>query len=180
MEKEMATHSSVLAWRIPGTVEPGGLLSVGSHRVGSNWSDLAATAAAGGKKTEKEQQNNKLGFCGFIAWSLRKHFFGLSWMFLSNWDRAHLLQSRGLWPIRLRTCHHCHDFDQKGCWWHQVCWWARLPCSHCSPSRGQFSVVAHVMHPRQFCFVFLEHNELLLLRYASTSQHLVILDSFKN
>ena len=34
LEKEMATHSSVLAWRIPGTVEPGGLLSVGSHRVG--------------------------------------------------------------------------------------------------------------------------------------------------
>ena len=34
LEKEMATHSSVLAWRIPGTVEPGGLLSVGLHRVG--------------------------------------------------------------------------------------------------------------------------------------------------
>ena len=34
LEKEMATHSSVLAWRIPGTAEPGGLLSVGSHRVG--------------------------------------------------------------------------------------------------------------------------------------------------
>ena len=34
MEKEMATHSSVLAWRIPGTGEPGGLLSMGSHRVG--------------------------------------------------------------------------------------------------------------------------------------------------
>ena len=34
LEKEMATHSSVLAWRILGTVEPGGLLSVGSHRVG--------------------------------------------------------------------------------------------------------------------------------------------------
>ena len=33
VEKEMATHSSVLAWRIPGTGEPGGLLSVGSHRV---------------------------------------------------------------------------------------------------------------------------------------------------
>ena len=40
-EKEMATHSSVLAWRIPGTVEPGGLPSMGSHRVGHNWSDLA-------------------------------------------------------------------------------------------------------------------------------------------
>ena len=34
LEKEMATHSSVLAWRIPGTGDPGGLLSMGSHRVG--------------------------------------------------------------------------------------------------------------------------------------------------
>ena len=34
LEKEMATHSSVLAWRIPGTAEPGELLSMGSHRVG--------------------------------------------------------------------------------------------------------------------------------------------------
>ena len=42
MEKEMATHSSVLAWRIPGTAEPGGLPSMGSHRVGHDWSDLAA------------------------------------------------------------------------------------------------------------------------------------------
>ena len=36
LEKEMATHSSVLAWRIPGTGEPGGLPSLGSHRVGHN------------------------------------------------------------------------------------------------------------------------------------------------
>ena len=42
LEKEMATHSSVLAWRIPGTGEPGGLPSTGSHRVGHDWSDLAA------------------------------------------------------------------------------------------------------------------------------------------
>jgi len=42
LEKEMATHSSVLAWRIPGTGEPGGLPSVGLHRVGHDWSDLAA------------------------------------------------------------------------------------------------------------------------------------------
>ena len=41
LEKEMATHSSVLAWRIPGTGEPGGLPSMGSHRVGHDWSDLA-------------------------------------------------------------------------------------------------------------------------------------------
>ena len=36
LEKEMATHSSLLAWRIPGTGEPGGLPSMGSHRVGHN------------------------------------------------------------------------------------------------------------------------------------------------
>jgi len=46
LEKEMATHSSVLAWRIPGTAEPGGLQSMGSHRVRHNWSDLAAALYA--------------------------------------------------------------------------------------------------------------------------------------
>ena len=46
LKKEMATHSSVLAWRIPGTGEPGGLLSMGSHRVRHDWSDLATAAAA--------------------------------------------------------------------------------------------------------------------------------------
>ena len=46
LEKEMATRSSVLAWRIPGTGKPGGLPSMRSHRVGHDWSDLAAAAAA--------------------------------------------------------------------------------------------------------------------------------------
>ena len=45
LEKEMATHSSVLAWKLPGTGEPGGLPSMGSHRVGHDWSDAAAAAA---------------------------------------------------------------------------------------------------------------------------------------
>ena len=44
LEKEMATHSSVLVWRIPGTGEPAGLPSMGWHRVGHDWSDLAAAA----------------------------------------------------------------------------------------------------------------------------------------
>ena len=44
LEKEMATRSSILAWRVPGTAEPGGLPSMGSHRVGHYWSDLAARA----------------------------------------------------------------------------------------------------------------------------------------
>ena len=41
----MATHSSILAWRIPGTADPGGLPSMGSHRVWHDWSDLATAAA---------------------------------------------------------------------------------------------------------------------------------------
>ena len=45
LEKEMAAHSSVLAWRIPGTAESGGLPPMGSHRVRHDWSDLAAAAA---------------------------------------------------------------------------------------------------------------------------------------
>ena len=45
LERELATHSSILAWRILWTVEPGGLLSTGSHRVGHDWSDLACVHA---------------------------------------------------------------------------------------------------------------------------------------
>ena len=48
----MATHSSVLAWRIPGTGEPGELPFMGSHRVGHDWGDLAAAAAKDGKRVD--------------------------------------------------------------------------------------------------------------------------------
>ena len=51
-EKERATHSSVLAWRIPGMGEPGGLPSMGSHRVGHDWSDAAAAAEEKISETE--------------------------------------------------------------------------------------------------------------------------------
>ena len=60
LEKEMATHSIILAWRIPGMGQPGGLPSVGSHRVGHDWSNAAAAAAAAwysdSKKLPAEQQ----------------------------------------------------------------------------------------------------------------------------
>ena len=58
----MATHSSVLAWRILGTGEPGGLLSMGSHRVGQDWSDLAVAAAQ--DLLELTPQNNVLFIIG--------------------------------------------------------------------------------------------------------------------
>ena len=50
LEKEMATHSSALAWRIPWTEKPGRLQSMGSNRVGHDWRDLAAAATHTGGK----------------------------------------------------------------------------------------------------------------------------------
>ena len=61
----MATHSSVLPWRIPGTGESGRLPSMGSHRVGHDWSDLAAAAAE-----EKAKQ------IIFIVINIIEKFFG--------------------------------------------------------------------------------------------------------
>ena len=71
LEKEMATNSRVLAWRIPGMEEPGGLPSIGLHRVGHDWSDLAA-AAGTSFKISKVYQNT-------CSWSLRKD--------ARNWSR---------------------------------------------------------------------------------------------
>jgi len=62
LEKEMATHSSVLAWRIPGMGEPGGLPSMGSHRVRHDWSDLAAAAAAGAASWDSQLQRRLSDF----------------------------------------------------------------------------------------------------------------------
>ena len=61
LEKEMATHSDILAWRIPGTEETGGLLSMGSHRVRHDWSDLAFMHAL-----EKEMATHS----GILAWRI--------------------------------------------------------------------------------------------------------------
>ena len=70
LEKEMATHSSVLAWRIPGTGEPCGLLSLGLHRDGHAWSDLAAAAAAAAEgMVGKLQESSSCAFSrGLRTW----------------------------------------------------------------------------------------------------------------
>ena len=59
LEKEIATHSSVLAWRIPGTEEPIGLLSMGLHKVGHDWRDLAAAAARSENNSNKKYIKKK-------------------------------------------------------------------------------------------------------------------------
>ena len=61
----MASHSSVLAWRIPGTGEPGGLPSMGSHRVGHDWSDLAAAVTS---PLEKEMATHSSILTWRIPW----------------------------------------------------------------------------------------------------------------
>ena len=65
LEKEMATHSSVLALRIPGTGEPGGLPSMGLQRVGYDWSDLAAAA-----ECEHNGKPKKLVWLALLQYSL--------------------------------------------------------------------------------------------------------------
>ena len=59
LEKEMATHSSVLAWRMSGTRDPGGLPSMGWHRVRHDWSDLAAAAAAAARQETQMGTRNE-------------------------------------------------------------------------------------------------------------------------
>ena len=72
----MATHSSVLAWRIPGMAEHGRLLSMVSHRVGHDWSDLAAVAAAvEGMRLEFEFAQNQ---CYILKYS-RQQFNVILW-----------------------------------------------------------------------------------------------------
>ena len=82
-EKAMAPHSSVLAWRTPGTGEPGGLPSMGSHRVRHDWSDLAAVAAASSWK------------CHFFALII----FAVVLLF-TCWVVSDTLRPRGLQPTR--------------------------------------------------------------------------------
>ena len=73
LEKEMATHSSVLAWRIPGTAGPGGLPSMGSHRVGHDWSDLAVAA------TVYIMSSGYVILLKVVPWPFRSSFSNTHW-----------------------------------------------------------------------------------------------------
>ena len=112
LEKEMATHSSILAWRIPGTGEPGGLPSMGSHRVGHDWSDAAAAA--------DKNDINRVRYLCFLQWTSldrkvtvnrmrvwqfhmpRKNLFEHNTARHANWPSGdllviHTLQATSLW-----------------------------------------------------------------------------------
>ena len=84
----MANHSSVLAGRIPGTAEPGGLLSMGLHRIGHDWNNLAAAAVHAIRnrivlRTQVSQQKSQPFF-------LSIHFFEDQLAFLRSWGCEHV------------------------------------------------------------------------------------------
>ena len=93
LEKEMATHSSILAWRIPGTGEPGRRLSMGSHRVGHDWSDLAAVAAAFMLLTEKKWRHNQFSSLSRV-WLFTTPWTALRQAYLSITNSQSLLKLR--------------------------------------------------------------------------------------
>ena len=92
----MATHSSVLAWRIPGMGEPGGLPPMGSHRVGHDWSDLAAAAAAAA--AGMFSVHNGKEDCGLVPKRRESHSF--FWVHIANlkglMDSNHPCQGDGV------------------------------------------------------------------------------------
>ena len=94
LEKEMATHSNILAWRIPWTGEPGGLPSLGSHRVGHNWSDF--TTAALYLKKHNVYLNFKIFYClkmPTIIWDFSKLYLFAS--------RGFPIDAEDCWLIRV-------------------------------------------------------------------------------
>ena len=104
LEKEMATHSSVLAWRIPGMGEPGGLPSLGSHRVGHDWSDSAAAAAHSSivhcnQCPSTDEWINKMGYINtMICYSILKMkeilIHATTWMNLKDIMLSEISQSQ--------------------------------------------------------------------------------------
>ena len=110
LEKEMATHSSVLAWRIPGTGEPGGLPSMGSHRVRHDWGNLAAGTLLFFSMIQRMLAIWSLVPLSFLnpAWisgSARfRYCWSLAWRILSITLIAHEMRRKGkIYPLECRV-----------------------------------------------------------------------------
>ena len=122
LEKEMAAHFSVLAWRIPGTGEPGGLLSMGSHRVGHDWSDWAAAAAT-------------------IRWSVCFSLVNQRISSLVSWFLSHL---HGVYFISKSSQNNATDQIKSSIWVSCYCSVTK-PCSILCNSMDR-SMPAHPVH----------------------------------
>ena len=100
LEKEMATHSSVLAWRIPGTGEPGRLPSMGLHRVGHDWSNLAAADFITIWFLISIFKDFFLMWANFFKWGI----IALQWRV--SWESLFFVVSRGGDAVHLCTQKH--------------------------------------------------------------------------
>ena len=98
LEKEMATHSSVLAWRIPGAGKPSGLPSMGSHRVRHDWSDLAAAAETFSVISHVLNFSYKLFIS--LSWSLNNFFRSLSQFTNSDFSSERMMCHSSTWFLR--------------------------------------------------------------------------------
>ena len=142
----MATHSSVLAWRIPGTGEPGGLPSMGLHRVGHDWSDLAAVWNTNSSKKTMSEEVLKLTSLTFNA---RDQF--ISW-YSHNFNNIKLLQ---LWCCCVQSyLPICDPMDcsPSGSSVHGILQARILEWVAISSSRGMFPTQGsnqHLLHCRQ-------------------------------
>ena len=109
LEKEMATYSSVLAWKIPGTVEPDGLLSVGSYRVGHDWSYLAVSSCG----------EQGLLFSVVCVWACRCSVFSCEECALGHTGFSSQLmgsrvQTQRLWSMDIVAARHVKSFRARG------------------------------------------------------------------
>ena len=86
----MATHASILAWTIPGTEEPVGLPSMGSHRVGHDWHDLAAAAAPPFWTFHLPPHQISLGCSRALALGALLHALNLHWSFYFTYGNLHV------------------------------------------------------------------------------------------
>ena len=142
LEKEMETLSNVFAWRIPGMEEPGGLPSMRSHRIGHDWSDLAAAAIVQWE-LEKEMTTHSSTLAWKIPWteepgrlqSMDLQRVGHDWTTslsffhskkiggvcysLLQWTMSY--KNSSLWPIHLgwprKVCHTAHWVTQAPLPW---------------------------------------------------------------
>ena len=118
LEKEMATHSSVLAWRIPGIGEPGGLPSLGSHGVGHDWSNLAAAAAE--KAPEKEMAPNSSTPAWKIPWTEEPGRLQSMWSLRVRHDWTTSLSCIGEGNGNPLQCSCLENPRDGGAWWAAV------------------------------------------------------------
>ena len=139
-EKEMATHSSILAWRIPGTEEPGRLLSMGSHRGGQDWSNLAAAA-----------------YPIFNICLLHTSFFSYHWIIFSfSWIPVHCKLHKTYLSL-LSMCMKFFSVYKHLCWkdidkrkYQPLCWMS-LDIFTCRFSNLQISFVFFSLFPLNAC-----------------------------